>query len=180
MSVLIKSMKMPGRCYGCKFADSFHGLCIACGNHIAADWQTQKSQQHRPKWCPLVEVKEPHGRLIDADEAKEKLCSSLTIFGEIPHNDAMWDIDNTPTIIDAEGITAIPWLLAQLPFDTFRKAVREGIMNCNLEIDDFSLALQWAVGRIAAERGTSCTVTKEDIDNVLPEQFKHFAENRGK
>lgn len=22
----------------------------------------------RPDWCPLIEVKEPHGRLIDADE----------------------------------------------------------------------------------------------------------------
>jgi hypothetical protein len=54
--------------------------------------------------CPLVEVQEPHGRLIDAEKLKN----------EYPH-DTDWDypvntncyvcesIDNAPTVIEAEG-----------------------------------------------------------------------------
>ena len=48
--------------------------------------------------CPLVEVKEPHGRLIDADEI-EMPCLETTA-------DQKWmeiAIKSAPTVIEAEG-----------------------------------------------------------------------------
>ena len=46
----------------------------------------------RPDWCPLVEVKEPHGRLIDAD--KLLIDHGLKLTEEF-----------APTVIKAEGET---------------------------------------------------------------------------
>ena len=55
-SVLIRGMEMPERC----------GQCfLRVGN-----CKQRIYMEHRPKDCPLVEVKEPHGRLIDADKFK--------------------------------------------------------------------------------------------------------------
>ena len=51
MAVLIKGMEMPKSCKECKFWSITS--CIA-------SYQGEKS-------CPLIEVPEPHGRLIDAD-----------------------------------------------------------------------------------------------------------------
>jgi len=50
--------------------------------------------------CPLVEVQEPHGRLVDADVLmnvyiKNEFCSDM--------GDAMEVLDNFPTVIEAEG-----------------------------------------------------------------------------
>ena len=47
--------------------------------------------------CPLVEVKEPHGRLIDADETI-RIWEGATIEGSIKPL-----IDVRPTVIEAEG-----------------------------------------------------------------------------
>ena len=64
MSILIKGMEMPQRCGQCKL---FHAeqpmYCIVDKNYrtVGAPYGMP-----RPDWCPLVEVKEPHGRLIDA------------------------------------------------------------------------------------------------------------------
>jgi hypothetical protein len=48
----------------------------------------------RPDWCPLVEVKEPHGRLIDADRAT---AESIKGTGK-----RLLAIDLAPTVIEAE------------------------------------------------------------------------------
>lgn len=60
MSVLIKGMEMPENCDKCRFQSELRLYCDAmpynfCGN---------TDDIERPDWCPLVEVKEPHGRLI--------------------------------------------------------------------------------------------------------------------
>ena len=84
MSVLIRGVEMPERC----------GQCfLRVGN-----CKQRVYMEHRPKGCPLVEVKEPHGRLIDADEI-EMPCLETTA-------DQKWmeiAIKSTPTIIEAEG-----------------------------------------------------------------------------
>lgn len=60
MSVLIKNMEMPERC----------GQCfLRVGN-----CKQRIYMESRPKSCPLVEVKEPHGRLIDADNMMMSLA----------------------------------------------------------------------------------------------------------
>jgi hypothetical protein len=73
----------------------------------------------RPNWCPLVEVKTPHGRLIDADEfkadygmkdecadceeelnGKMKSCEYERIYSKMDF--CQW-LDNAETVIEAEG-----------------------------------------------------------------------------
>lgn len=81
MSVLIKGMEMPKNC----------GLCFLrvgkCSRRIY--------MKNRPSDCPLIEVPEPHGRLIDADalanseDCKRKGC----VYQE--------EIFRAPTIIQA-------------------------------------------------------------------------------
>lgn len=66
MSVLIKNMEMPQKCGQCKLYHAEYPMyCMAVEGHrtVGAPYGMQ-----RPDWCPLVEVKEPHGRLIDADK----------------------------------------------------------------------------------------------------------------
>ena len=71
MSVLIKGMKMPEKCGSC---DLFHVEspmhCTVVKGHktVGAPYGMP-----RPDWCPLVEIPEPHGRLIDADALQCKV-----------------------------------------------------------------------------------------------------------
>jgi hypothetical protein len=66
MSVFIKGMEMPQKCGQCKL---FHAeqpmYCIVDKNYrtVGAPYGMP-----RPDWCPLVEVKEPHGDLADKDK----------------------------------------------------------------------------------------------------------------
>lgn len=62
MSVLVKGMDMPDNCELCAFESEF-GFCLAKSDNFSG----YTSDRKRPEWCPLVEVPEPHGRLIDGD-----------------------------------------------------------------------------------------------------------------
>lgn len=64
MSVLVKGMKIPTICPKCIFADDENSFCRVANKYYCWDG--------KPKWCPLVEVPTPHGRLIDADELQKK------------------------------------------------------------------------------------------------------------
>lgn len=72
MGVYIAGMMMPKCCNNC----DFNVICSYANGGA-----------HRPKGCPLVEVKAPHGRLIDAD------ALPYTVFY----------IENAPTVLEAEG-----------------------------------------------------------------------------
>lgn len=98
MSVLIKGMAMPKNCGLCRFAG-------VCGVHTYEEWPDLESiitndvigaDGVRDNDCPLVEVKTPHGRLIDGDE----------IAGECdePNCWCRWRsaIEDAPIIIEAE------------------------------------------------------------------------------
>jgi len=64
MSVLIKGMQLPDMCGHCRFATAFE--CEVTKNFITT-FNVRQSD------CPLIEVPEPHGRLIDADALVEDL-----------------------------------------------------------------------------------------------------------
>ena len=55
--------------------------------------------------CPIVEVPEPHGRLIDGNELTrltDNIVHKTMIFGgQVCYSQS--DIDNAPTVIEAEG-----------------------------------------------------------------------------
>ena len=98
MSILIKGVKMPRCCEVCPCNDD-NWRCGALGDTF--DDLEIYNLELKPSCCPLVEVPEPHGRLIDADALKEygimaeDYCTDLFV-----HVD---DIDDAPTVIEAEG-----------------------------------------------------------------------------
>ena len=115
MSVLVKNMEFPKNCYDCPFirasvAGDFY--CVA-GDGIEED--LKKLYERRMSDCPLVEVKEPHGRLIDADELIQELASyhvggleAIKIYTgadrwESGLHTAWRAIDDADTVIEAEG-----------------------------------------------------------------------------
>lgn len=58
MGVYVKGMKMPKDHLSCPFRGAITEMCIA-----SEKWCNGFNED-----CPLVEVKEPHGSLIDAKE----------------------------------------------------------------------------------------------------------------
>ena len=64
MAVLIKGMEMPRSCFNCKFPRACQAITRRIDEMDRSEWFPQ---DRRHSDCPLVEVPEPHGRLIDAD-----------------------------------------------------------------------------------------------------------------
>jgi hypothetical protein len=72
-------------------------------------WESFEEQYEH---CPLIEIKSPHGRLIDADKMRESVrrqTGLLKLMGgefakiaETLENGFLQEIDNAPTIIEAE------------------------------------------------------------------------------
>jgi len=64
MGVYIKGMKMPKECGECPLYSSIDDVCQFDQTDTCYD-------KKRPLWCPLVEVSEPHGDLIDRQKLLE-------------------------------------------------------------------------------------------------------------
>jgi len=66
MSVVIRGMGMPDRCIDCPFMiGRDNDDCILqsdAANELFVDWDDMK------KNCPLIELPEKHGRLVDIDQ----------------------------------------------------------------------------------------------------------------
>ena len=102
MSVLIRGMEMPQRCGQCKLYHAEYPMyCLAVEGHrtVGAPYGMP-----RPDWCPLIEVKEPHGRLGDLDKLKAQY-----VHGKADDEiESAWisnirrAIANAPTVIEAE------------------------------------------------------------------------------
>ena len=94
MGVYIKGMEMPKDCTECKIK-YFDKFCYPhCGiTKLLIAYSRTKSD------CPLTEVPEPHGRLIDAD----KLTPDEVAVDEMTFLAVEWDeIKAAPTVIDKE------------------------------------------------------------------------------
>lgn len=108
MSVLLKGMTMPETCddcpfhvyhshyeYVCKATPMFYPMNLANSNGIRKDW------------CPLVEVKPPHGRLIDESVVLELIREDMGIksldFLYNAEKSVVNQVVHAPTVIEAEG-----------------------------------------------------------------------------
>ena len=96
MSVLIKGAKMPRCCEVCPCNDD-NWRCGALGDTF--DDLKIYDLEHKPSFCPLVEVKEPHGRLIDAD-AFERRCMFDNEVEDM--QDVIYALREYPTAIESE------------------------------------------------------------------------------
>lgn len=97
MGVYIKGESKPNICEECWFHVRWNRFeDLQCGLNdkkiIAMNTYEYKGQTAIPDWCPLIEVPEPHGRLIDV---KDLSCESIFELDEM--------IKNAPTIIEAKG-----------------------------------------------------------------------------
>ena len=111
MSILIKGMRMPENCLKCPM--QFGGMCYVMPDDVdesrVAPTVEDAWKQRKPDWCPLVEIPEPHGRLIDADALKETLdyyiCEAN--WGDEVNKALRWVkdefINSENTVIEAEG-----------------------------------------------------------------------------
>ena len=97
MSVLIRGMEMPNRCFECIFLTTVPNFfCLAGKRDLCAEHGINIS---RPDWCPLVEIPTPHGRLIDADKLANETFYGATSAPYITYRKFV----NAPTVIEAEG-----------------------------------------------------------------------------
>lgn len=93
MGVYIKGMEMPKTCRDCEycwFRTSGLKTCEAKDKLPVGDrWDIE-----RASFCPLIEVPEPHGRLIDADACIDYIRSN---------NQHAWEVlAYAPTVIESE------------------------------------------------------------------------------
>lgn len=91
MSILIKGAKKPRNCEQC-FLSEYEGIVCSVTNESI----TRSIDEDIPSWCPLVEVPEPHGRLIDADELNHEYYKSPSYLNLCN------TINAAPTVIEAE------------------------------------------------------------------------------
>jgi hypothetical protein len=73
MSIIVRGMKMPENCSECPVALSGK-YC-----RINKTYTTYIKLPIRPDHCPLVELSEKHGRLIDADVFIEKMDLAISM-----------------------------------------------------------------------------------------------------
>lgn len=117
MSVLIRGMQIKDNCKECRMRTDYD-FCSAMPKEFCG----YTNDIRRPDWCPLVELSNKHGRLIDADAFAECIKSTierqgyddLTIgkfltVGEVLNaviddlkGMTLYGYENTPTIIEAE------------------------------------------------------------------------------
>lgn len=98
MSLLIKGMEMPKYCYTCPAYDYIKSFCCVLRTKVI------NLNDNRYKDCPLIAVP-THGRLIDADELKKNMRNYYPSIDHLccsQHVVTKGDIDNAPTIIEAE------------------------------------------------------------------------------
>lgn len=103
MSVLIKGMEIPESCIECWFY--VDKRCYLFSNGVPNRYNYDAFK--KPKWCELIDVPTPHGRLIDADAIYPWYVKH---FKEYKPNDIAWSMQdiacnlwNIPTVIEAEG-----------------------------------------------------------------------------
>ena len=106
MIVLIKGMKMPTTCDECDFChwSNIHqtGICDRCGDEpVCPDYGTDYKMT-RARFCPLIELPEKHGRLIDERVAYDKIAEQEG--GYYMDMDGVGcGLEETPTVFEAEG-----------------------------------------------------------------------------
>ena len=105
MSILIKDMEIPKNCVECKLSDHISPTECPIYSIEKGDYWDK-----RYKYCPLVEVPTPHGRLIDADAFDERVRVAGGMSEEELTEDfkdgvqtVLYMLSKQPTIIEAEG-----------------------------------------------------------------------------
>lgn len=92
--------EIPSNCRECPCGYETEGAFRDECQVLAREWE-KDADSVRPNWCPLVEIKTPHGRLIDADKLNTYDLSPVNGFCVIGVTEE--DIGLAETILEAEG-----------------------------------------------------------------------------
>ena len=103
-SVLVRGMDMPKECRVCSLKEynehTGEMRCKPANVIISRNYKPIWFGGRPDDWCPLVEVKTPHGDLIDRDELFIPALSSSY------DNEMVGDIiSDAPTVVEAEDET---------------------------------------------------------------------------
>ena len=106
MSVLIKNMEMPKNCSECPL-NYDQMMCTVTGTRWWSDTMVLMnfdSAKERLFDCPLVEVKEPHGDLVDKDKLmQEVMDSDLDYLQRDDWKEVIQIVADADVVIEAEG-----------------------------------------------------------------------------
>ena len=118
MSLYVKGELKPDICEECWFHVRWNRFeDLQCGLNdgkiIAMNTHEYKGQTAIPDWCPLVEVSEPHGRLIDENDVINAIHDRLHVLqthkvfvkkhGDIDLLGVLPYIERINSVIEAEG-----------------------------------------------------------------------------
>ena len=115
MSIIVKGMSMPKGCNECCFCSGYMtGQARILGYVCLVSLEKEDSVRGRrkieelcflciPDWCPLVEIPEKHGRLIDENEVRTVMNWLLTQPQRPTWNDLYHAIQEMNAILEAEG-----------------------------------------------------------------------------
>lgn len=149
MSVLVKGMEMPLYATRNGEKDTIYQCAVVVHKDNTAELVVRResaypfancNEAHIDKY-PLIEVQTPHGRLIDADKLTKNMRNYYPSIDHLccsQHVVTKGDIDNAPTVIEAEHESeARKW--ARVGRDTskgLRKGLQEGIEAINSEVPE--------------------------------------------
>lgn len=100
MSLLIKGMEMPKKCTECRMREPLSDYCDLLLRYLG-----REELNGRDADCPLVELPEKHGRLIDADayiSMMEGKCDYEKALDPYVLSVCRGGIKLMPTIVEAE------------------------------------------------------------------------------
>ena len=98
MGVYIKGMKMPKGCHETPHGYICPYLLLCKVNRAYVEKTGRAAINKRLDGCPLVEVAEPHGRLVDVNTAYQ----DTMIYGEKFRKSVLKIIDDLDTVIESE------------------------------------------------------------------------------
>lgn len=99
MSIFIKGMEMPKTCSDCPLCYDFIE-CLLTGTRCVGNKFHQDFCETRFKDCPLVEIKKPHGRLVDSKLVENVV--SMDTYNTLNNEERAMAIQDLPTVIIAE------------------------------------------------------------------------------
>lgn len=105
MSVVIKGMQMPKTCCECEWHEYYgsdYDWCHACRMTGSMPIEYSVAELGRANDCPLVELPEHHGRLIDENEVRTVMNWLLTQPQRPTWNDTYNAIQEMNAVIEAE------------------------------------------------------------------------------
>ena len=109
MGVYIEGLDMPTSCGECHDSGLWSGISYLCKGGCFDDYSACCAIGQAG--CPLVEVKIPHGGLIDRDEVIEEMCIKYTkaerqkklMYASVEVKQGFCDLlTGAPTVIEAE------------------------------------------------------------------------------